>query len=64
MSTWHTRIVTETEELNEKIESLDVFINHNPMFTTLSPTQRKLLQLQHTVMSQYLEILHKRLINE
>ncbi len=64
MSTWHTRIVTEAEELSKKIESLDIFINHDPMFTTLSPKQRKLLQLQHTVMNQYLEILHRRIVNE
>ena len=63
-STWRSRLTNEAEELSIKIAAIELFIYHDPMFATLSPKQRKLLQLQHTVMSQYLEILHKRLINE
>jgi len=64
MNDWHKNITLEAEKLKSSLDSLEIFIWHDPMFATLTPKHRKLLQLQHTVMSQYLEILHKRLINE
>lgn len=64
MSDWHSRVIDEAHELKNKISALEIFICCDPKFAVLPPKQRKLLQLQHTVMSQYLEILHKRLIDE
>ena len=64
MSDWKDRVINELEELAIKIKALDTLISSNPMFTGLSPKQRKLLQLQHTIMNQYAWVLSERLNNE
>ena len=58
---WEDRVTTELRELLGKTVVLTRFITQDPMFTTLTPKQRSLLELQHTVMNQYVNILQERL---
>lgn len=63
---WFLRLVKERDELQEKILSLEAYIN-SENFETLSTQQQALLQVQLNTMKSYFEILMLRLnliINE
>ncbi len=58
------RVVTEKKELDEKLVKLKVFCFSspaNPIFTSLPPEDRDLLEDQFTIMGKYSEILGKRI---
>lgn len=58
---WQDRVNTELRELLGKVIVLSRFITSDPMYSSLPPKQRELLELQHTVMNQYVRILQERL---
>lgn len=58
---WQDRVNTELRELLGKVILLSTFITSDPMYSALPPKQRELLELQHTVMNQYVRILQERL---
>lgn len=53
------RLKTEKEELKERLEKLDAFINSS-QYLKLNELHRKLLKQQHTVMTELLDILSIR----
>lgn len=56
------RVVAEKEALDEKLAKLKDFCASNgTIFRLLEPEDQKLLRDQHVVMSQYSEILGKRI---
>jgi septum formation inhibitor MinC len=55
------RLQTEAEELKQKIEKLEEFINHHPVFMQLSYDERSLMVKQLEVMGKYLRLLERRL---
>ena len=57
---WFLRLVKERDELQEKILSLEAYIN-SENFETLSTQQQALLQVQLNTMKSYFEILMLRL---
>lgn len=60
MEAYQQRVVDEKEELDEKLAKLRVFFN-SVLFETLSGEERELLVEQEKVMTEYSEILRKRL---
>lgn len=57
---WQKRMLDEYNELNEKINNLEVFI-HTTKFYQLSLLERTLLEKQFDTMQEYLEYLGYRL---
>lgn len=55
------RVITEYEELNDKIGKLDKFINSNPLFKKLDAEERNDMSCQLTSMRNYSDILLSRL---
>ena len=55
------RMVTEREELSEKVTKLEEFILNNPVFGTLPECKRILLEKQFEVMVTYEGILTERI---
>lgn len=55
------RVVDECKVLNDKIVALSIFIDTNPVFSTLSKEDRLLLQAQLNAMTAYLTILDLRI---
>lgn len=55
------RVITEYEELNDKIDTLKVFINGNPIFRKLDVKERNDMACQLTSMRNYSDILLSRL---
>lgn len=57
------RVVTEKQELDEKLGKLKVFCFDpgSPIFKNLAPEDRDLLEDQYTAMEQYSTILAKRI---
>jgi hypothetical protein len=55
------RVITEYEELNDKIDKLNVFINGNPIFRKLDAKERNDMACQLTSMRNYSDILLSRL---
>jgi len=56
------RVVEESNELAEKVDKLNVFIN-SPAFSTVGGNQGKLLVAQKNAMENYLDILHSRILD-
>ena len=59
-----TRILVEQEALGDKITKLQMFINNNPIYNTLSETKKTLMIKQLTVMNEYFHILEERIKEE
>lgn len=55
------RVITEYEELNDKIGKLNKFINGNPFFKKLDAEERNDMACQLTSMRNYSDILLSRL---
>ena len=55
------RVESELHELKEKFQKLDVFVSTDNKFASLPQQQRDLLTRQQEVMSEYIDILNKRL---
>lgn len=55
------RVVDEKTELDFKRTALSVFIDTNPIFTTLPDDERGRLLSQHHVMAEYSRILGERI---
>lgn len=55
------RVITEYEELNDKIGKLNKFINSNPLFKKLDAEERNDMSCQLTSMRNYSDILLSRL---
>jgi len=60
MSTFKERLLIEKEELNEKIEKLDLFMN-SENFQKIEPIQMSLLNTQIGAMKTYCQILIERI---
>lgn len=55
------RVITEYEELNDKINKLNAFINGNPIFRKLDAEERNDMACQLTSMRNYSDTLLSRL---
>lgn len=55
------RVVDEATELFDKIEKLDNFIGHNPIFQALPEKEKALLEKQSEYMSLYYGVLMSRI---
>lgn len=55
------RVVTEKQELDEKVERLAAFISESPTYQTLSTDEQKRLAEQHHYMKNYSDILGARI---
>lgn len=57
------RVITEKQELDEKLSKLKAFCFHpgSPIFKGLAPVDRDLLEDQYNAMKDYSEILGKRI---
>lgn len=62
MTTWIERAETELEELEAKLEGLSKFLNDEEALEGVSNTQKQLLFMQFTFMSNYAGILGRRLM--
>jgi hypothetical protein len=60
MSDFKTRLLEERDQLKEKLEKLDTFVDGD-IFPTILELQRELLLVQLYHMSEYLYILDERL---
>ena len=56
-----SRVESELHELKEKFQKLNVFVSTDNKFASLPQQQRDLLARQQEVMSEYIDILSKRL---
>ena len=61
MNDYVIRLQQEKNELADKLNKLRVFIKENVIFQDLPVEEQNLLVNQETVMTQYLNILEKRL---
>jgi hypothetical protein len=61
MSTFLERLTNEQEQLLDKVNKLEDFINKNPVFLTVSEIQRVLLVTQLNAMKIYLYTLDERI---
>jgi hypothetical protein len=61
MAPHQQRVVTEREELNQKIDKLKAFIMESPIFKTLPADEQKRLNRQYDVMVEYSTILRQRI---
>ncbi len=57
------RVITERNELVEKITKLDAFLEKSPVFDTLSEDEQHRLVKQINIMKEYLYILEDRIDN-
>lgn len=57
------RLITERNELDQRIKSLDFFIKLSPRYKTLPSSQKSLLVDQLSIMRKYLDILNKRIVD-
>lgn len=55
------RVVVEQQELNDRLEKLQVFINENPLFKSLIEEEQMDLQEQSVLMSQLNDVLIRRI---
>jgi len=60
MSTFQERLKAEAEELNEKIDKLEKFLD-GPIADTLEKTDKSLLEIQHSLMTSYYNVLLTRI---
>jgi hypothetical protein len=55
------RVVTESNELRERLTKLTAFISGNEAFNTLDAADQNLLRQQRNTMGDYMDILSKRI---
>lgn len=55
------RVIQERNDLNEKIQKLDDFIERNDLFKELPSRDQELMTSQYNVMLQYVRILNERI---
>ena len=55
------RVITERDELQEKLEKLKSFILDSPIYRSLPIEDSNLLSRQLNVMNEYLSILNERI---
>lgn len=55
------RVVEETKELGSKVKNLTAFIRDNEVFKNLPSNEQRLLTLQLSAMSLYLDVLLRRI---
>ena len=60
METFKERLTTEMQELNEKIDKLQVFINSEDLHN-IDATQQVLLRIQYQSMINYFQVLVERI---
>ncbi len=60
MQPYQERVITEKQELDDKLTKLEAFLQ-SKIFPTLSPDEQGRLEDQATIMKQYSEILGKRI---
>jgi uncharacterized membrane protein (DUF106 family) len=60
METFKERLTTEMQELNEKIDKLQVFINSEDLHN-IDATQQVLLRIQYQSMITYFQVLVERI---
>lgn len=60
MKTFKERLTTEMQELNEKIDKLQVFINSEDLHN-IDATQQVLLRIQYQSMITYFQVLVERI---
>lgn len=63
MQEWQQRVVDEANELDSKLQKLELFINTNPNFKNLNPYEAQRLKDQHYYMTKYSEVLHSRIVH-
>jgi hypothetical protein len=56
-----SRVVSEKEDLDDKLEKLNTFIGESHVFPQLGSKDQELLLLQAQAMKEYSEILAKRI---
>lgn len=61
MEDWKERVREERKELADKLTKLTAFISRNPDFKGLHVTDRVLLRRQRETMSEYCDVLDKRI---
>jgi hypothetical protein len=61
MKSYQERVVIERNELNTKIEALEVFIDSDNFKTLVSNKEQELLRYQYRSMVEYWAILNKRI---
>jgi hypothetical protein len=60
MSTFKERLTAEMQDLKEKIDKLEVFVNSDALFN-IDATQQVLLRIQLQSMINYFQILEERI---
>lgn len=61
MRTFLDRLITEKDELEDKLEKLESFIANNSLFGGLSDSEKTLMVIQLNTMMQYSYILGERI---
>lgn len=61
MIDFQRRVINEQRELDQRAKALDEFINHNPLFSSLSEGEQKRLIRQLGAMHNYSAILSERI---
>lgn len=61
MRTFLDRLITEKDELEDKLEKLESFIANNSLFGDLSDIEKTLMVIQLNTMMQYSYILGERI---
>ena len=60
MEAHQERVVAEADQLNERTNKLGAFLLSD-LYKTLPEVEQKRLARQHTVMTQYLQVLNERI---
>lgn len=55
------RVVTESDELRDRLTKLTAFISQSPVFKTLEASDQELLRRQRSHMGDYLDVLGERI---
>jgi len=61
MSTFKERLTAEMQDLKEKIDKLEIFVNSDALFN-IDATQQVLLRIQLQSMITYFQILVERIV--
>lgn len=55
------RVVAERDELQDRAQKLDVFVNHTPSFASVEPQEQERLKQQLSLQQQLLIVLNDRI---
>lgn len=55
------RVVAERDELQDRAQKLDVFVNHTPSFASVKPQEQERLKQQLSLQQQLLIVLNDRI---